>query len=207
MLAQPAGLTIIDPGYPGSHPAIFRYLASRGFEPGDLQWVILTHHHVDHAGSALELCRETGARLAAHAGDVPYLARGRPRERMTWWGLLDRLPVALARFLVTYAGPVERVLQDGDTVAGLLVLHAPGHTPGSICLWSERESALFLGDVLNNERGLQRPPWTVNRDRQQARAAPARLLGLRYEHAYFGHGPALHEEASQKISHFVQATA
>jgi len=207
LLERPEGLVIIDPGYTGSHRAVVRFLVGRGYAREDLRWVILTHHHVDHAGTARELCQQTGAELAVHAEDAPYLTGGRPRELGTGWGWFDRLPLGIARFLVTCCGPVGRLLRDGDAIAGLRVIHAPGHTPGSICLWSERESALFVGDVLNNERGLRRPPWTVNHDRQKARRAPARLLGLHYERAYFGHGPALEERASTAITRFVEATA
>ncbi len=207
LLEHPEGAVIIDPGYIGSQRAALRFLASRGYAPEDLRWVILTHHHVDHSGTARELCRQTGAQLAVHADDAPYLAPGRPRERVTCWGLFDRLPVGIARFLVACTGPVGRILRDGDEIAGLHVIHAPGHTPGSICLWSARESALFVGDVLNNEHGLRRPPWTVNHDRRKAWQAPARLLGLEYERAYFGHGPALEEHASTAITRFVGRTA
>src|SRR2546429_5402547 len=62
-------------------------------------WVVLTHHHIDHAGTALALCQATGARLAVHTADAAYLQPRRPRERMTLWGLADRLPVGLARFV------------------------------------------------------------------------------------------------------------
>jgi glyoxylase-like metal-dependent hydrolase (beta-lactamase superfamily II) len=203
LVEHPDGLAVIDPGYTGSHPAVLRFLAAHGWRPADLQWVILTHHHVDHAGAVLELCRLSQARLAVHVNDAPYLAAGRPRERLTFWGLAEWLPARVARFLVSGAD-VARALHDGDVVAGLRVIHAPGHTPGSICLWSEADSALFLGDVLNNERGLRFPPWTVNRNRRQARHAPGRLLGLAYEHAYFGHGQPIHQGASLRIERFVE---
>src|SRR5436309_9315697 len=90
------------------------------------------------------------ARLAIHRNDAPYLRAVRPRERMTLWGLAERLPARLATYVVSCADCEVRSLDDGDSMAGLTVIHAPGHTPGSICLWAENESALFAGDVLNN---------------------------------------------------------
>jgi len=39
------------------------------------------------------------------------------------------------------------VLSDGDTIGGLTVIHTPGHTPGSICLWSEKDRVLISGDT------------------------------------------------------------
>jgi glyoxylase-like metal-dependent hydrolase (beta-lactamase superfamily II) len=169
--------------------------------------VMLTHHHIDHAGTAFALCQATGARLALHGGDAPYLRPGRPRERMTIWGLADLLPQRLASYIVSCAGCEPVLLEAGQTIAGLTVIHAPGHTPGSIALWSSAESTLFTGDILNNERGLQTPPWTVNHSHRQARLAPERLRGLRFERAYFGHGPAILEGADQQVTAFLNRRA
>ena len=195
------GLAVIDPGYTGSFKAVLRFVTAQRL--GTIDWVILTHHHIDHAGTAFALCQATGARLAVHRADAPYLQAGRPRERMTVWGLADRLPKRLASFVVSCAGGNRRILEDGETVAGLTVVHGPGHTPGSICLYSDSQSALFLGDVLNNERGLRTPPWTVNHSHRDAMRAPHRLGTLRFDHAYFGHGPAILESADQRVRAFL----
>src|SRR2546428_5410166 len=122
---------------------------------------------------------------------------------MTLWGMADRLPARLARYIISTAAGEARLLEDGDVIAGLRVVHGPGHTPGSICLYSESQSALFLGDVLNNERGIRTPPWTVNHSHRWARLAPQRLQGLRFEQAYFGHGPSILTGADQRVLAFL----
>lgn len=195
------GLAIVDPGYTSSVRAVLRFLKEQALSPID--WVILTHHHIDHAGAAFALCQSTGARLALHRDDAPYLRRGRPRNRMTLWGLAERLPAWLASYLIATAAGGVRLLEDGDVISGLTVVHGPGHTPGSICLHSRSESALFLGDVLNNERGIRTPPWTVNHSHRRARLAPQRLEGLHFEQAYFGHGPSILAGADQQVRGFL----
>ena len=203
LVEGPDGLAVVDPGYTGSYRAVLRFIAHRGHGVGDLRWVILTHHHVDHGGTALALCQQTDARLAVHRADQCYLVNGRPRERATLFGIFELLPEAIGRFVMSCAGCETRQLEDGDLVAGFRVIHAPGHTPGSICLYSESECALLTGDVLNNEGGVRTPPWPVNHDHGQARRAALRLLGLRYERAYFGHGPPLEEHASDRVDAFL----
>ena len=195
------GIAIIDPGYTGSLPAVLRFLDEHA--AGPIDWVILTHHHIDHAGTALALCQSTGARLAVHRDDAPYLQSGRPRDRMTLWGLAELLPARLASYVISTAVGESRLLDDSDVIAGLTVVHGPGHTPGSICLYSESESALFLGDVLNNERGLRTPPWNVNHSHGRARLAPRRLEGLRFEQAHFGHGPSILSGADRGVHAFL----
>jgi glyoxylase-like metal-dependent hydrolase (beta-lactamase superfamily II) len=197
------GLAVIDPGYTGSFRAVVGFLTDQGHRRDDLKWVILTHHHIDHAGTALALCQATGARLAVHRDDAPYLQARRPRNRMTLWGMADRLPQRLARYVVSSASGDCRLLDDGEVIAGLTVVHGPGHTPGSICLYSAAESAIFVGDLLNNERGVRTPPWTVNQSHRQALRAPQCLGRFRYERAFFGHGPALIEGADQRIRAFL----
>ena len=197
------GIAVIDPGYTGSFRAVLEYLRVEGLPLADLRWVILTHHHIDHAGTAFALCQATGATLAVHRDDAPYLRAIRPREPMTFWGMADLLPIQLASYLVSCADCELQRLDDGDLIAGLTVVHCPGHTPGSICLWSAMDSVLFTGDVLNNERGIRTPPWTVNHSHRHAMKAPERLSGLRFERAYFGHGPAIVNAADQQVQAFL----
>src|SRR5437870_1927528 len=72
------GTAVIDPGYTGSFRAVLRFAEEQGIRPNDIGWVILTHHHIDHAGTAFALCEATGARLAVHQDDAPYLRAARP---------------------------------------------------------------------------------------------------------------------------------
>ncbi|MCS7365256.1 MAG: MBL fold metallo-hydrolase, partial [archaeon GB-1867-035] len=49
---------------------------------------------------------------------------------------------------------VDVEVNDGDLIYGLQVIHTPGHTPGSICLYYPAEKALFIGDLIVNENNI-----------------------------------------------------
>ena len=64
-------------------------------------------------------------------------------------------------------------------LGGLRVVHTPGHTPGSVCLYAERLRLLFTGDVLQVIRGrLAYASWFFSHDHAGARASVERLAAL-----------------------------
>ena len=125
------GTAVVDPGYTGSSRAVLRFLTERRINPKDLEWVILTHHHIDHAGTAFALCEATGARLAVHRDDAPYLRATRPRERMTLWGMADWLPPRLAAYLVTCAGCEPRLRMLASLLRRLRPVRDAAPLPGA----------------------------------------------------------------------------
>ncbi|MCU1679480.1 MAG: putative hydrolase [Amycolatopsis sp.] len=94
----------------------------------DVVGIVCTHAHNDHADAALTLADATGAPVLLHPDDAKLWARVNP----------GRLPDAeLAdRQVLTVAG------------TSVLVLHTPGHTAGSVCLYLPDEGVLFSGDTL-----------------------------------------------------------
>ena len=70
-------LTVLDAGLPGDWRAFSTALSRLGRSSSDIDAVLITHHHPDHAGNA-ERIRGAGARVLAHPADAPYL-RGERR--------------------------------------------------------------------------------------------------------------------------------
>jgi len=104
--------------------------------------VALTHCHPDHLGSAHAICEHFNIPLACHEADVPFMEGRSPMLPQSGLvRLADRL----------WSGPphrVDQVLRDGDDVAGFRVIHAPGHTPGHVIVFRERDRVAIAGDVL-----------------------------------------------------------
>lgn len=133
--------TVIDPG--GDLPKILAALDQAGCQ---VDRILLTHGHLDHAGAATALQRELTTRQG-----VPVPIEG-PDRRDAF--LLEGLAEQGARFGIEGLEPVtpDRWLAEGDTVAiagqDFAVLHCPGHTPGHVAFVSTALGVAVVGDVL-----------------------------------------------------------
>ena len=144
--------------------------------------IALTHGHIDHAGGAAEL-RE-------RLGDVPLEG---PDERDRF--LLDGLAEAGRAYGIA-GRPVtpDRWLREGDTVelAGVAfdVLHAPGHTPGSVVFVNRPGRFALVGDVLF-QGSVGRTDFPYGDGAELLRSIRDKLLPLGDDLAFLpGHGPA-----------------
>lgn len=142
----------IDCGTQHSIPALLAALDAQGLGPDDVDWLILTHVHLDHAGGAGALMRRLpNARLAvhprgaAHMIDPARLVAGATavygeQEMARSYG--EIVPV-----------PAQRVVVAGDghvvDLAGraLLCVDTPGHARHHLCVWDARSRGWFTGDT------------------------------------------------------------
>ena len=139
-------LTLIDAGFPGSGWLIAREARRLGRSIHELARILCTHGHPDHVGGVRELAGD-GVEVFLHPADFAnlHLSLGgllRRPSRARFFGYVSRTPRRLV--------PVE----DGailPVLGGLEVIHTPGHTPGSICLYSPRHRALWVGDALERK--------------------------------------------------------
>ena len=108
-------------------------LAARGWT---LKLIVSTHGHWDHTGDNAAVADHTGAQIAVHPLDAHRLINPEP----IW-----------APFEIPPSVPAVE-LAEGDEIRfgsiRLAVLHTPGHTEGSVCLWSTDDGLLFSGDTL-----------------------------------------------------------
>jgi glyoxylase-like metal-dependent hydrolase (beta-lactamase superfamily II) len=204
------GLVLVDTGMPRRADTILRHVDAVGRVTGrDLRSILLTHAHLDHAGSLAELAAKVDVpvvvgvldALVVEAGGIP------PRPKPT--GPLGALMVPFAVRMPIPPARVDRQIHDGDGVPGAPALRAiqtPGHTPGHMSfLWPERGGVLFAGDVAVNYFGL-REAFVVD-DRTEARATLARLATLDFEVALLGHGRPIRGRASARFRRLVERMA
>lgn len=198
-------LVLIDTGGVGTGRRIARYIESMGRSITDLRLIILTHLHWDHTGSARWLGRRSGASVLAHAAEATPSRNGGLAlvpNAFGPWGFI----IAILRALLRRPRPVplSGVLQDGQVLpvmGGLRVVHAPGHSPGSVCLYLERSRVLFPGDlIVSNVGRLSRPyPRGDEHSRVQEQSLQ-KLRGLEVDAVLPSHGKPVLDGAEARLS-------
>lgn len=128
LLTGPDGHILIDGGYPGTAPLIMASIARLGFDIRDVEILLNSHPHFDHAGGMAELQQASGAKLWMSEGDAHIIAAGGRGD--PYMG-----PLRFIFPLFKYPAPrVDHRFSDGDTIRlGPIALTAhitAGHTPG-----------------------------------------------------------------------------
>jgi glyoxylase-like metal-dependent hydrolase (beta-lactamase superfamily II) len=196
-------LTLIDTGMPRKTQKILRYITGTlQRTPTDLKTILLTHCDIDHIGNARELRSITGASIAAHPQDADIIAGKKTRQ--TPQRVMSILFKLLGLFLQVKSFPVDEIINNGDTIAGLTVLHLPGHTPGSIALYDPKRKVLFIGDTLGCKDGIvQSPPKSVTWEMEKVYQSIEKLQTLDFTVMLSGHGEPLTSDASVKVRQFI----
>lgn len=136
-------LVLIDAGAGPSADKIAGNIERLGFDLAKLSTLILTHCHIDHVGGARRLRDLFGCKIVMHELDAVALEEGDERMTAAIWYHLPFSPLAAD---VKLKGEEERLLI-GDQE--LVLMHTPGHTPGSISVYIDRggKRVLFGQDI------------------------------------------------------------
>lgn len=142
-------------------------------KPKDLEYIILTHFHEDHTLVTPIIKKETNAEVLIHELDA---------------GFLDFKP--------------DRKLKGGEILnlgdCELKVIHTPGHTPGSICLYEEKSKVLFSGDTIFPNGGVGRTDL-LGGNTQQLIESVERLCELDVKVLYPGHDEVTDKNVNEQI--------
>ncbi|MFA9418187.1 MBL fold metallo-hydrolase [Natrinema sp. HArc-T2] len=151
---------VIDPGPPSeaAWDALRDGITDAGLALEDVEHVLVTHWHIDHAGLTARLADRANATVHAHRNDAPLIgeyATARPqrlrrdRQVLAQWGVPESIRTGVldrdTPSPLPDSFPVVRH-DDGETIAGVELVHTPGHTSGHSSL--RTSDAVFLGDLL-----------------------------------------------------------
>ena len=181
---------VIDPGDEGEFISeeIMR-------EQIEIKAIFLTHGHFDHVQAVLEVKLNYQALILMNKNDETiYIESGKSRE---YWTGQKGLPMP----------KVDQWVKNGDLIKFgeevFKVIEVPGHTPGSVCLYSEKRGVLFSGDVLF-KNGIGRVDFSYS-DPEAMRTSLIRLSRLPKETKVMpGHGEetSIGDEISNGVSVF-----
>lgn len=161
LLPCEGGYLLIDTAYNNDYKRFMRALEKLGFRLSDIQFILLTHHHDDHAGIATRLANECDARIITHEMEVGPLENGEnelppplnSRSKIIYYigklsgGMTSFPPVILRDEDLVVSGDDDLLLRNIG-IEGK-VLCTPGHTKGSISVLLDGGNA-FVGDLASN---------------------------------------------------------
>lgn len=179
--------------------------------------IILTHGHFDHVGSLEDLAEEWDAPVFAHQLELPYLngnASYPDGDPSVGGGLMASLAGFLPTRPVDVSTRLSSLPDDGSIpfLSGWTWIHTPGHSPGHISLWRERDKALIVGDAFITTAAesayatafqtpeLHGPPKYFTIDWKKAETSVESLAALSPNLVITGHGRAMEgPDLTQKL--------
>jgi hydroxyacylglutathione hydrolase len=186
--------------------AMTKKARAAGEQLGGLKRIVLGHAHADHRGTAPGL----DAPIFCHPDEV---ADAESDAAIAPYMDISELPTRIARtaypFLLRHwdggAVKIAGTISEGDEVAGFRVIHFPGHAPGLIGLWRERDRVALVSDVIYlidsarmgkplppGEASVPHPAWAW--DHAQAKQSVRKLAALEPAVVATGHAEPLRGE-------------
>jgi len=201
LVAEDGKAAIVDTATNGAVPLVLEALAMKGLRRSDVEYVILTHIHLDHAGGAGQLMQHLpNARLTVHPRGARHMADpsaliagtvavyGEETARRHYG---DIVPVPAGRIVETGEGSVL------DLNGRLLrILDTPGHARHHVSIFDEASRSVFAGDTFGisyreldaGSREFIFPACTpVQFDPQAAHRSIDRIAGLQPESVFVTH--------------------
>jgi len=207
------GVTVFDAGI----RTMTRHVAEVGRVMGGINRILLSHAHADHRGAAAGAgapvwCHEADRADAEADGGIHYFHF----ERLPTFSKAGPVRAMYPHLLRMWDGgavTIERTVAEGDSVAGFEVVHFPGHAPGLIGLWRQRDRLVLASDTFytldatTGDFGEPRLPWAgFNLDLEQARASIRKLAAMEPALAWAGHANPLRGDVRAQLDHAVATT-
>ena len=207
LVSEPNGYTLIDTSMPGAAKGILNAAATL---QATIRRIVLTHSHLDHAGSVDALAALLpGATLYWAAREARLMAGDRSLEP-------GEAQVKIPGSFVAVKSAPAQLLSEGDRIGSLEAIAAPGHTPGQLAFLNHEDGTLIAGDAFTAFGGLRvvyDGPWYFPFAKWPTWHAPTalatarKLAALRPARIAVGHGPTFDPAAPALMSALERAEA
>lgn len=204
---------LVDAGFPGQLAQIREAVEKAGTPFERLNMVIITHHDIDHIGSASSIVKELSdsVEILAHEEEKPYIDGEKcPIKLAQFEARLNSLPEENRAFYENFKAGfenskvnVDKTLIDGEELpycGGIEVVFTPGHTLGHICLYLKQSKTLIAGDTLRIDDGiLAAASPSINFDTALNIKSIKKLGNYDIDSVICYHGGLYREEVNQRI--------
>jgi glyoxylase-like metal-dependent hydrolase (beta-lactamase superfamily II) len=203
-------LTLVDTLFEGDARLVLAALQELGRSPSDLKQIAITHGHRSHLGGLATLKRESGAKVFAHRWEADIVAGERRAQAVS---IVPHQSIRLIPFQLGLwldrprhaPCPVDELLDEGDSVGPLQVMHSPGHSPGHLTFWWPERRFLIAGDGVATWPNLC-AGWTVfNLNHVQHKRTLARLATFEPVTVGVGHGEPITEDAADRVHQLAES--
>lgn len=180
--------------------------------------IIMTHGHFDHRGSLLQLADDWGSPIYCHHMEVPYLtgkASYPPADPTVGGGMMTYMSFIYPRRPINVEAHLRELPENGSIpeLTEWRWLHTPGHTPGHISLFRDRDGVLIAGDAVVTTKQesvysvatqapiVSSPPKYFTPDWGAAARSVRMLADLEPNVVATGHGQSLYGDRARKGLH------
>lgn len=212
------GWVLVDAGMPKSAKVIIEEAERRYGKNVKPNAIVLTHGHFDHVGAIIELVEYWEVPIYAHADEIPYLTNKKhypEPDPSVGGGLVARMSPFFPNKSISLGDIVQALPEDGSIphLPEWKWIHTPGHSPGHVSFFRERDRTLIVGDafvtvkqeslykVFTQEKEISGPPKYFTTDWAAAWESVKVLQRLKPKLAITGHGvPISGEELTTELT-------